>query len=202
MRAAHALLAVPVTVVAAIATGALATACAREGAPVLAPVEVTIENGDGGAMPLVISGPSSPAIDREHCTAVLRSATIKTNPGCTLDERISHGNGTLHYPCNGDGPVEAVFGEHHFLGNITETSVALTLGTELDWEDGCHWETKQAILGSNWKREGNAPTTAKRRLPHLIWSYSEAPVTGTNCYGSCTATADIEVVLDDPKSSP
>jgi hypothetical protein len=197
MRAAHALLAVPLTLVA-----------------VVAPVEVTIENGDGGpAVPLVISGPTTPASDREHCTAVLRAATIKTNPGCTLDERISHGNGTLHYPCNGDGPVEAVFGEHHFLGNVTETSVALTLGTELDWEDGCHWETKQAMIGSNWRREGstahaggvpNAPNgpTAKKRAPHLVWSYSEAPVSGTNCYGSCTATADIEVVLDDDHAKP
>jgi len=211
MRAAHALFAS----LFAVAAGALAAACAREGAPVLAPVEVTIDNGDGGpAMPLVVGGPSAPAIDRDRCTAVLRAATIKTNPGCTLDERISHGSGTLHYPCAGDGPIEAVFGEHHFLGNVTESSVALSLGTELDWEDGCHWETKQVILG-NWKRDGStangstanagsAPTSPniKKRAPHLAWSYSEAPVTGTGCYGSCTATADIEVVLDEPKSPP
>jgi len=209
MRAAHALFAS----LFAVAAGALAAACAREGAPVLAPVEVTIDNGDGGpAMPLVIGAPSSPTIDHDRCSAVLRAATIKTNPGCTLDERISHGSGTLHYPCAGDGPVEAVFGEHHFLGNVAESSVALSLGTELDWEDGCHWETKQIIVGT-WKRDGStanagsapiAPTapTAKKRTPHFAWSYSEGPVSGTSCYASCTATADIEVVLDQPKSPP
>ena len=28
--------------------------------------------------------------------------------------------------------------------------------------------------------------------PKLVWSYSEAPVTGTSCFGSCRATADID----------
>ena len=201
MRAAHGLSSILIGVATIAGLGAHATACAREGAPVVAPVDVTIENGDGGpAMPLVIGGPSAPAIDHDRCTTALRAATIKTNPGCTLDERISHGIGTLHYPCAGDGPVEAVFGEHHFLGNITEGSVALSLGTELDWEDGCHWETKQVILGS-WKRDANVPN-AKKRAPHFLWSYSEAPVSGTSCYGACTATADIEVVLDDVKPPP
>jgi hypothetical protein len=166
------------------------TACVREGVAVVAPVDVTIDSGDGGpVVPLVIVA-SSPPLERDRCTAVLRAATIKTNPGCTLDERLSHGNGTLLYPCAGDGPVEAIFGEHHFNGTLTGASVALALGTELDWEDGCHWETKQVILGS-WKRDG-------KKRPKLVWSYSEAPVTGTGCYGSCTATADIDVAPDDP----
>jgi hypothetical protein len=187
MRVAHALPMVTLLAVVAVAVAA----CVREGAPVVAPVEVTIDNGDAGpAMPLVIAAPA-PVNDRDRCTAVLRAATIKTNPGCTLDERLSHGNGTLLYPCAGDGPVEAVFAEHHFLGKMTEASIALALGTELDWEDGCHWETKQVILGA-WKRD------AKKR-PKLAWSYSEAPVNGTGCYGSCTATAEIEIVADDAK---
>ena len=190
MRVAHGLSTASFKGLAALAAlAALAPACMREGAAVVAPVEVTIDNGDGGAaMPLVIAAPPI-ATDRDRCTAVLRAATIKTNPGCTLDERLSHGNGTLLYPCAGDGPVEAIFGEHHFNGKITESAVTLALGTELDWEDGCHWETKQVILGS-WKRD------AKKR-PRLSWSYSEAPVSGTGCYGSCTATADIEVVAED-----
>ena len=203
MRSAHGL------PIALAAVAALTPACVREGAAVVAPVEVTIDNGDGGAaMPLVIAAPP-PSTDRDRCTAVLRAATIKTNPGCTLDERLSHGNGTLLYPCAGDGPVEAIFGEHHFNGKITESAVTLALGTELDWEDGCHWETKQVILGS-WKRDattsangngggsGSGNANAKRR-PKLSWSYSEAPVTGTGCYGSCTATAEIEIVPEDAK---
>lgn len=205
MRAAH-----PSRILATLAfavLGGLAIACVREGTAVVAPVEVTIENGDGGpAMPLVIAPPSSLPTDRDRCTAVLRAQAIKTNPGCTLDERLSHGNGTLLYPCVGDGTVEAIFGEHHFLGRINESAVTLALGTELDWEDGCHWETKQVILGS-WNRagagasgaSGTGGTTSTKRRPRLSWSYSEAPVTGSNCYGSCTATADIEIAPEDVK---
>jgi hypothetical protein len=174
------------------------TACVREGVAVVAPVDVTIDNGDGGAaMPLVIAA-SPPPLERDRCTAVLRAATIKTNPGCTLDERLSHGNGTLLYPCAADGPVEAIFGEHHFNGTVTGAAVALALGTELDWEDGCHWETKQVILGSFPRAGSGAGAGAAKKRPKLVWSYSEAPVTGTSCYGSCTATADIEVAPEEP----
>ena len=68
---------------------------------------------------------------------------------------------------------------------MSDASLLLLLGTELDWEDGCHWETKQAIRGE-WKRE--SPKHMK-----ITWSYSEAPVSGTGCYGACKATADIEI---------
>jgi hypothetical protein len=186
MRAAHRL---PIASIVSIA--ALAVACTRQGPAVVAPVE-TAEIGDGGpVVPLVITAAPPAARDRERCTARLRSSIIKTNAGCTLDERISHGNGTLLYPCIGDGPIEAIFGEHRFTGKITDSTMVLVLGTELDWEDGCHWETKQTLLG-DWKRD------SKKRAK-LAWSYSEAPVSGTGCFGSCTATADVEIVPDDPK---
>jgi hypothetical protein len=178
MRAAHAIVACFVAV-----ASTSTVACMRQGAVVVAPVEVTGDT-DGG-LPLFVTAPP-PALPRDRCTARLRASTIKTKEGCTLDERLSHGNGTLLYPCNGDGPVEAVFGEHRFQGRITDAAVALALTTELDWEDGCHWETKQAIRGE-WKRA----EPAKR--PKLSWSYSEAPVSGTGCLGSCRATADIDI---------
>jgi len=166
-----------------IAVAVLTTACVREGATVVAPVDVTIDNADGGASaPLVVTAP--PPAQRDRCSAHLRAAPIKTKEGCTLDERISHGSGTLFFPCSGDGPVEAVFGEHRFQGRLTETTVSLALTTELDWEDGCHWETKQSIRGE-LKRESG-------KHPKLVWTYSEAPVSGTSCFGSCRATADID----------
>jgi hypothetical protein len=178
MRVAHAF----VFVATLVASAAGAPACMRQGPAVVAPVEVTADGTDAGATPLFVTAPPPPGRDR--CTARLRASTIKTKEGCTLDERLSHGNGTLLYPCTGDGPVEAVFGEHRFVGRITEGNVVLALTTELDWEDGCHWETKQAIRGE-WKREA--------KHPKLSWSYSEAPVTGTGCLGSCRATADIDI---------
>jgi hypothetical protein len=166
--------------------------CVREGATVVAPVEVTIDNASGSRAngPLVVSAP--PPLARDRCSARLHAEPIKTKDGCTLDERISHGNGTLLYPCSGDGPVEAVFGEHRFQGRLTDTTVSLALTTELDWEDGCHWETKQAIRGE-LKREAG-------KHPKLVWTYSEAPVTGTSCFGSCRATADINADELSPSS--
>ena len=180
MRAALTVLLMTVVSLAAVATGA----CMRQGAAVVAPVEVTIENGDGGARsPLVVSAP--PPLARDRCTARLRASTIKTKEGCTLDERISHGDGTLLYPCSGDGPVEAVFGEHRFQGRSSDGTLLLALTTEIDWEDSCHWETKQSLRGE-WKAD-------KGKRLKLSWSYTEAPVSGTGCFGSCKASAEIEV---------
>ena len=119
MRAAHPALLVASSASLGIAVAVATTACVREGATVVAPVEVTIENARRRReRPLVVSAPPPPARDR--CSARLRAAPIKTKDGCTLDERISHGNGTLLYPCSGDGPVEAVFGEHRFPGRLTD----------------------------------------------------------------------------------
>jgi hypothetical protein len=195
MRAAHALLSLPSAL--AIASAALA-ACVREGAPVVAPVDISVESSDAGpAAPLVIA-PPVPAT-RDHCTARLRPGTIQTNPSCTLDERLSRGNGMLLYPCSGDGSVEAVFAEHRFVGKLTGTSLVLALTTELDWEDGCHWETKQGLRGELHRDEGGS------KRSKLAWTYSERPVSGPNgstlgCYGTCRATADIEI--DDITIAP
>jgi hypothetical protein len=192
MRAAHALLfsffprsspAIGLVTFVALA------ACVREGPPVVAPVDISIESADAGAgaaSPLVISAPPPIARDRQQrCTALLHASPIKTNPGCSLDERISRGNGTLFYPCSGDGPVEAVFGEHTFEGKVTDKSLVLALTTEPDWNDGCHWEAKQGLRG-DWNRETAKPAK-------LAWTYREQPVSGTGCLGACRATADIEI---------
>lgn len=174
----------------ALALAALA-ACVREGAVVVAPIDVA-DVGDAGPAPLlvVVAVPSPPSLPSAHdrCTARLRAATIKTNPGCTLDERISQGDGVLSFPCAGIGELEATFGEHHFRGTtVNAGTVHLQLTTELDVDDGCHWETQQSIRGE-WRREGRDGKPSK-----LVWIYSEQPVQGTGCFGSCTARAEIEV---------
>lgn len=191
----------PLTIAIGIATAsacALTTpACARDGAPPVAPVEATIESIDGGAPSALLASSPPPPRDRERCTAALRPSTIRTNPGCTLDEQISHGTGSLSFPCSGDGTFEASFGEHRFSGTLSGTSLLLNLTTELDWQDGCHWQTKQIIRGE-WRREAKVH-------PKLAWSYSEAAIRGPSggpvtqaCYGSCKATADIEVDVLTP----
>jgi hypothetical protein len=178
MRAAHALLF-------SIASVVLA-ACVREGPPVVAPVD-TVEVGDAGAAStlVVIARPPVPtALEHQRCSARLRASTIKTPSNCQLDERISHGDGKLFYPCTGDGPVDAVFGEHTFHGEINDKLLVLALTTEPDWDDGCHWESKQGLRGA-WSRGAESGK--------LAWTYSERPVSGTHCLGACKATADIEI---------
>jgi hypothetical protein len=159
-------------------------ACAREGAPPIAPVEVAIAELDGGATVIPIA-PSPPPSARDRCTARLTANPINTGKGCTLDERISQGRGLLLYPCSGNGAVEAVFGEHHFAGTMNDGTMTLDLTTEIDWEDKCHWQTQQRILGDVRRAAG--------KKGKLGWTYSEGPVSGINCYGSCEASADIDV---------
>lgn len=176
MRAAH----FSIVTVATLAV----VACVREGAPVVAPLD--IETGDAGATAAYVIVAAPAGSQREQCTARLRASGITTGAGCTLDERISHGNGALIYPCTGDGPVEALFAEHRFAGKVEGGELVLVLTTELDWDDGCHWETQQAIRGK-WRRQ---PGKAN---PKLVWSYTESPVRGTSCFGSCKANSEIEV---------
>jgi hypothetical protein len=190
MRAAH-LLFVPLV-------GA-AVACMREGAPVVAPVDVTIGTSDAGAAPLVVVS-SPPPTSRDGCSAPLHPASIRTNPGCTLYESISHGDGILYFPCAGDGLAEATFGDQRFRGKLTGTKLTLELKTELDLDDGCHWETAQSIRGE-WlpSKDGNNDSSKPAKL---AWSYGERPVSGTSCYGSCKALADIFLASGAENNGP
>jgi hypothetical protein len=171
----------PAVAVAIVTALASVTACVREGAPPVAPVEVAVSDvGEAGAPLPVTSAPAAAG----RCTARLNAGAIKTGAGCTLDERISKSSGLLLYPCSLNGRAEAVFGEHRFEGTIDDGTLTLDLTTEIDWEDGCHWETKQLLRGD---------LRGESRTPRLAWSYTEAPVTGTSCYGACDAKADIDV---------
>jgi hypothetical protein len=158
-------------------------ACNREGAPPVAPVESTSDTSDAGPPAALFISATQPTA-RDRCTARLVAAAIKTGADCTLDERISKSSGTLLYPCSGEGAVEAVFGEHRFEGKLSDGALSLDLTTELDWEDGCHWETKQTLRG-DWRRDA-------KKLK-LSWTYAERPVSGSSCFGQCVARADIEV---------
>ena len=80
--------------------------CAREGAPPVAPVEVAIpdlpDSGKASMVPI-----ASASRSRDRCSAHLSASAIRTASGCTLDEQISKGEGTLSYPCSGDGAASA-----------------------------------------------------------------------------------------------
>lgn len=154
--------------------------CTPAGAPPIVPVEVVgLDKLDGGRS--FVAVPSRPSEDRNRCDARLTlTGRIRTGATCKLDEQISHGAGRMRYPCTGDGPVEVEFGTHRFTGSLLSGRVALDLTTELDWDDHCHWETRQTLSGM---LRGNT----------LRWSYTEKPVKGTGCFAACTASADLRV---------
>lgn len=164
-----------------LATSALAlAACSTVGAPPNVPVEsVNVATLDASAGP--VAPPSRTAAeDRSRCDMrIALSGRIRTGASCQLDEQISKSPGRLRYPCNGDGPVDLDVGSHRYTGSLVGGKVQLELTTELDWDDGCHWETHQTVTGA-------------LRGSTLRWTYSEKPVRGQSCFASCTATADMK----------
>ncbi len=164
-----------------LGAGALAlAACSTVGAPPTVPVEsVNVAGIDASAGPIAPL-PKAAAEDRSRCDMRLAlTGRIRTGASCQLDEQVSKSAGRLRYPCNGDGPVDLDVGSHRFTGSLVGGRVQLELTTELDWDDGCHWETHQTVTGA-------------LRGSTLRWTYSEKPVRGQNCFASCTATADMK----------
>lgn len=152
--------------------------CKHEGAPPVAPLEAVSKMER--ALPPVAN--ESSGLGSERCSVHLSSEEIDTGEGCSLDERVSTGVGTLHYPCSRSGEAEATFGDHQFKGVMSEGQVVLTLTTELDGPEGCRWRTEQKIQGNVLH-----PQVGFR------WTYSEAPVRGRGCFSACEASAEIKV---------
>ncbi len=170
----------------------LLASCARSGTVVEAPVEVAIPplgKADAGVVALVErAAPAGPT-----CTLRLTLAgrIEKSSATCYLDERISRSAGRVRYPCNGDGPVEAEFGEHRYVGRATGGEVEIEMSTELDWDDGCHWGTRAVIGGT--LVSGGAPSKKS-----LTWTYRDHVIQGSSCSAVCNASAQLRVVAALP----
>jgi hypothetical protein len=164
--------------------------CASSRSSVQAPVDITIAP--------VANLPQNRIAENGQAssgTCILRlSATRiqKSSPGCYLDEHISDGPGILHYPCGGEGTVEADFGDQRYKGQIEHGEIHLEFGTELDWEDGCRWGTSAVI-------EGSITANGEPTLKKLSWSYHDRVISGTDCSGVCTARASIDVARATPR---
>src|SRR5262245_13448864 len=79
-----------------------------QGRVVQAPVDLAI--APIGSMPDSGVAPSGTIAPSNRCSVRLVAEPIeKSSPGCYLDAHIRE-PGLLHYPCGGDGPVEARFG--------------------------------------------------------------------------------------------
>lgn len=165
--------------------GAAGLACSTRGAPVEAPVELAVAPVPKSAD----AGPLAPPRPGGDCSlrVALYGRIEKSSPGCYLDEHITKGAGLLHYPCSGDGPVSADFGDHHYAGRITGGDVELEVTTELDWpDDGCRWGTRAVISGT-------LLSNGQPAMKNLTWRYRDHVINGTACSQVCNAKANLVV---------
>jgi hypothetical protein len=156
-------------------------ACAAAPPPV-----VNVPPPDLNVPPISVTTPHAATAEARQCHLTLKAGPIqKSSPGCWLTESISKAEGTLTYPCNGDGVVEAIFDTETFNGRMNSFELELESKNEIDWEgDHCRWGSTANIRGGP---VGSA--TAK-----LVWSYHDYVVRGERCSGACTASADFSLV--------
>lgn len=178
-----------VSTLAAVAVSAALGGCTRSAPGVVAPVELAIGPVDATAANADAGAPQK-AEKKKTCTAQLMAGDIDTGPACVLDERLSHGPGKLSYPCEGDGAVQASFDDQVYDGTIVRNVITLRLTTELDWEDGCRWESEHMIGGRLVRGEA----VEDDPVEPLQWRYEDRAIAGRNCSGACMAQAEIEVV--------
>jgi hypothetical protein len=154
-------------------------ACARSAVTAQTPVDLAIP-------PLTNADAGLQETKDGTCNLQLVATRIeKSSPGCYVDQKITEG-GLLRFPCKGDGPASADFGDHHYGGSIRGGEVSLEYDTELDWEDGCRWGTHASIKGA--VMHGGEPL-----LRRVSWDYADRVVKGDACSGACTARAAIDV---------
>ncbi len=118
---------------------------------------------------------------RDICEATLSADGFAPSfGGCYIDERITKAPGKLFYRCGG-GEAHAVFGKHHFAGEVRGGKLALCVGTTFRFVDGCMWQSAQQIYGE----------LASGKLA-FRYSEHEAPGQGA-CASPCTATSGLSV---------
>lgn len=174
-----------------VAVVALVSVAACVGASPLvhAPVEVHVAPVDGGLV--VMDEPAS-----GRCMLRLVAGGMsKSSPSCYLDEQISENPGHLSYPCKGDGPAEANFGEHRYTGQVKGGELEIGIETELDWDDGCHWGTRAVIAGT--LVSNGEPTSRK-----LTWQYNDRVMAGSHCSSVCSAKAILDVSTMSETTAP
>ena len=123
------------------------------------------------------------------CTRTVTLSSIAKRASCFVDTVAHEGDqGTLTYPCEGDGEATLSFGNRSFSGASlgSGSKVNVCTGTEYPWSDGCSWTSAQRVTGSV------ASGT-------LRFTYGEAPKVGEqNCASACTATATVRIQGESP----
>jgi len=161
-------------------------ACSSAPPPVAATVDLIIP--PIGAASAASAPPPAGASRAKGCSVALSAERVQmSSPTCYLDQHVEDG-GVLHYPCTGDGPVEAVFADKLlYRGELRGGEVELEARTELDWDqDACRWGTLGTIRGTLL----GGGQLAKQKLQ---WTYADRVIRGTGCSAACRASTTFDV---------
>ena len=149
---------------------------AKSRATVIALVSLTVGLGVAARPPARHSGVRLAGGSGPSCSATLTVQPPRLRGGCVIDERVTRAPGILTFPCGADGAATADFGSSRFLGNVHANIVDLTLITQFDFTDHCHWQSMQRIQG-------------QLSSGRLSYSYQEAPIPGQQrCAPPCSTS--------------
>ncbi len=150
------------------------------------PTEV-VAHGSAGAdtistSPSICAPPDGVVGRGPKCQRSVVISAISKRASCFVDTVAQAGeNGTLTYPCNGDGEATLTFAKRSFAGSTIGGRLNVCTGTEYPWSDGCTWTSAQKVTGSI------ASGT-------LNFTYGEAPRPGQeSCATACDATATVRI---------
>lgn len=111
--------------------------------------------------------------------------SLSSEPFCFVDTIVQQGQqGTLTFPCDGDGAATLSFGGRSFVGAAIGGQVEACTGTQYPFSDGCTWTSAQRVTGSI------ANGT-------LHFAYGEAPKAGEDtrlCARACTARGTVRIL--------
>lgn len=111
--------------------------------------------------------------------------SLSSEPFCFVDTIVQQGQqGTLTFPCDGDGAATLSFGGRAFVGAAIGGKVEACTGTQYPFNDGCTWTSAQRVTGSI------ANGT-------LHFAYGEAPKAGEDtrsCARACTARGTVRIL--------
>jgi hypothetical protein len=139
---------------------------------------------DVSASPSTCVPPRAVVTKGPSCQRKVVFEAIEKSVGCYVDTAAKQGDeGTLTFPCNGDGQATLRFGRKSFVGAVVDGKLDVCTGTEYTYPpiDSCKWTSAQRISGSIGSGQ-------------LSFTYGEAPKPNqVNCAMSCGARATIKV---------
>lgn len=141
--------------------------------------------------PSVCTPPKGGAGSGPKCKRRVVINAITTRLSCFVDTVAKDGQeGTLTFPCSGDGEATLTFGTRSFSGSEVGGQINVCTGTEYPFGDGCTWTSAQRVTGSI------ASGT-------LRFTYGEAPRPGQhNCASACEAHGTVRIAGETWRSAP